>query len=404
MPSTGDIDNKTDAQKDLTKIDVLTRYEKLLKLATAGLGVVAAIGFPAVAVHMHRFGVPIRTANYSNILRAGVLPATVLLVGMLYCIAASRALAKMSLRQFLAFHSYVVIPLLVPAYLLVFVGLLCFYLIIIWACFWPFRYLLDSVSDISISNRGLLVFSFAFLVIISLVLLLLMLTRRFWINRPGRFWQFHRFFFDTRRRRRLEGSDSDGQTAKQKVQSLDFKWVWLKFLWFLPAPFVDYSVKGVLHIWDPGISSALIHKYLMLGWVCVGVVCFVLIAGIFLNDPKKLGPKDSRGSAKIVATILVFLYIAFEVSYSMWIYPRMHSDLGGGRPRMAVLWLKQEDGAKDISTTLKNVEISSVKGLRQVGNVFIILQDKDNVLLTDEPLGPGRAVLLNKDRIMSISW
>src|SRR5271165_18755 len=57
---------------------VLGSLENILKLIAAGVGIVAALGFPAVYLHFLSFRVPTVLMSYNHILRAGVLPAVLL--------------------------------------------------------------------------------------------------------------------------------------------------------------------------------------------------------------------------------------------------------------------------------------------------------------------------------------
>ena len=59
------------------------------------LALVAGLGLPAVAMHMRKFGVPIKTVIYQDVIYAGMLPALVLAGVWAYCFAAGRVRSRM---------------------------------------------------------------------------------------------------------------------------------------------------------------------------------------------------------------------------------------------------------------------------------------------------------------------
>ncbi len=54
--------------------------ETLLKIAGASVGLVAAMGIPAVVLHSHRFGIPSYAAGAETAAKAGIVPAALLIL------------------------------------------------------------------------------------------------------------------------------------------------------------------------------------------------------------------------------------------------------------------------------------------------------------------------------------
>lgn len=349
-----------------TEGGLLSWLETLLKFATAGLGLVAAIGLPAVAIHMMKFGVPIRTVIYQDVIYAGMLPALVLAVVAAYCVAAGQALKVMRLRQV---QSIVALVGLLP---LILIGSLSAQALFAWALLWPFRWLLEQISEIQIGNRTLLVVS-------GIVMLVTTPITWFFVAKADKHW-------------------SDDAEEINKVPP----W-WFSGGCFLVGSFFWlYCVKGILHIWDPQLGEALPHRYVIGASVGLGIA-FTLVL-VTLTSAEGTTEVATTRDRLIVYLLAVVVYVAFEVAYSMWGYPRLHSGLGGGLPQRVTLWLKQEDHANDIASVLTGAEVASAGSLRRVERVYVLLDREKELLLTDTAIGPGKAILVSKDRLMAISW
>ncbi len=374
-----------DAEKsnDAERHGLLTRLENLLKLATAGAVLIAGIGLPAVAIHLAHFGVPLGTATYYDVLRAGILPALVLAIIAMYCIVAGRALKRMSWREFLGLHSWLLLPILLPVYILLLVGALSGLLLEVWVILLPIRALFGWLSGIHVSNRYLLVASGGLILVLILVL-----------------WKK---FARARKMRRKQQEKAVAPNVTDPFPSGLFLLAFLLACALTPLATM-YGIKWLLHIWDPNLGKIIHHTYVLLAAVSCGVVLTLFMGGLFLAMSASSDKKEGAKHRGTIFGIAAAAYLAFEISYSMWVYPRLYSGLGGGRPRPATLWLKQEDDGKDIATVLASSRIMSANRLQRVDHVFILLDGEQNVVLTDTGLGPGKAILVSKTRLMAISW
>jgi hypothetical protein len=371
---------------DAERHGLLTWLENLLKLTTAGVGLIAGIGLPAVAIHLAHFGVPLGTATYYDVLRAGILPALALAIIAMYCIVAGRALKRMSWREFLGLHSWLLLPLLLPVYILLLVGGLSGLLVEVWVILLPIRALFGRLSGIHVSNRYLLIASGGVLLVLILVLLLVLRKK-------------------SPRAPKVLRKRQNKAVASNVPDPLSptFFTLFLLACALMPLPTM-YFIKWLLHIWDPNLGKTIHHTYILLAAVGCGVVLTLFMAGLFVAISASSDKKDAGKHRRTIFGIAAAAYLAFEVSYSMWVYPRLYSGLGGGRPRPATLWLKQEDDGRDIATVLANSHITGADRLQRVDHVFILLDGEQNVVLTDTDRGPGKAILVSKTRLMAISW
>lgn len=418
-----DIESSADAPAGPASL--LPRIEQVVKFVTGSLVLVAAIGLPAVTFHLISFGAPPSTAAYQHVIRAGVLPAVILAVLAVYSVAASKALTRMSLRQFLGFHSLVLLPVLFGAYLVLLVGVLSYALLALWATLWVLRLGLERVVSVSLDNRQLLVISAVILAIIAVVVAIVKLTEKRWATsrfapllsritgpptrppaRPQPPAEPSLLTAPTGPPAPPSATATSDRPTGGSASKTESRWDWLLGLFFIPMAFLMvYCIKGILHIWDPALGTALTHRYVWYAATAVGVVLGVFIAGIFLAaSPTPVSPKATPRQRRLMALGVVLAYLVFEAVYSWWGYPRLHSSWGGGRPQPVTLWLKRDDAGEDITTLLKGARIAEAGSLRRVDRVFVVLDGDKDLLLTDTTRGPATSLLVSRGRLQAISW
>lgn len=393
--------------------NALTWLQNLLKLATAGLGLVAAIGLPAVAIHLSRFDVPLVTATYQDVIHAGVLPTMMLILVTAYCIAAGKVLLSEGWRRFLGFYNlFLLLPILVPAAVFTVVGFISYCLVIIWAILWSIHYLFEHLLyRLDISNRQLLLTSAGLLVTGYVMFLVLKITYRRWAHRKGRFWTLLRrtdwFGAENLAEPATKGSQMQEGKGAATPQKQNSKWEWLIHLVLIPGfALWAYCIKWLAYLWDPGLGGLLTHKHILLGSITFGIFVGLAFAWIRMmiwaakSSGEKAGPRHRK---KVIAAGAI-VYVVLEVTYSLWGYPRLYSGLGGGRPQAVILWLKQEEDASDILSVLKGAEITSAGNLKRIGKVFVLLNGDKDLLITDAFLPPGKALLISRSRVMATSW
>jgi hypothetical protein len=376
--------------------------ETALKVATAGLGLVAAIGLPAVAVQLARYGVPLATASYPDVLRAGILPAIALLLVTLYCMVASTALKKHGWRRFLRQHSLLLLPLLIPSWFVLVAGLVAYALIAGWGLLWALRWVATGLTSFQATDRDLLFAAGSVELVLLLLVLLARVTRRYWADRRGRFWSWLAGMFDESRSN-SDGAPAPSQEATDKKDDETLRWLIFPML-LLMFLLVLYSLKGLLHIWNPAFSSLLPHRLVWLGSTVMGSLFAVFFAVSLLTDSKSSDQLPSRKSWIAVLCIAGVAYLLFELGYSTWGYPRLYSGLGGGRPYPVTLWLKSDDSASDIMLRFRNVRVTTMGGSTRVDSLMVLYGGDATLLVTDASVGPADALQLNRVRLTAVTW
>jgi hypothetical protein len=398
------------------RVGIVGQFENILKIVTGAIGLVAAIGFPAVALHLIGYGVPVRTASYDFILRAGALPAIVLVLLVAYAYAARRMIARTGVGGVLAAH---MLPFFVPAFLVMFGGLLAYLVLLVWAMLWGIRWLIGDWVGASLSNRTLLLAAAVMVAGAYGLYGVVVATRRYWIHRQGFVWRFLGALVE--KSDGVEGSrqtsgtpagvpaeqtpaPSSTGTVSKPTTSADSSFDWALGLVFVPVSLlVLYSIKGVLYVWDPGWSTFLPHRYIFYGSMFFGLLFTLLMVIVTRSqkaDDSSSGPRGNRG---LIVTVAL-AYVVFEVSYCAWAYPRLYSGVGGGRPTPVTVWLKADDGGADVLAVLSKANTTTVTGATRLGAVFMLFDNADGILLTDTQVSPGKAVFIPHNRVTALSW
>jgi len=165
-----------------------------------------------------------------------------------------------------------------------------------------------------------------------------------------------------------------------------------------------YSLKGLLHIWDPALGSALPHRRVWLGSSLMGSV-FAVYFVVELLIASRAGDLPASPRYRIaIFLVAAVAYLLFEFGYSTWGYARLYSGLGGGRPYPVTLWLKSDDFASDITVRFRNVHVTNVGSSTRVDSLLVLYGDEATLLVTDRPLGPADALQLNRARLTAVTW
>jgi hypothetical protein len=172
-------------------------------------------------------------------------------------------------------------------------------------------------------------------------------------------------------------------------------WLWPLIIFVVLTS--TYSIKLLVIIWNPRLREYVSDEYLIVGLIVFAIIWALSAAA------SSIGGAPARHTWKIIIPVGVAIYIAFEAVYALWVYPRLWPGLGGGLPRDVTLWLKQEDHASDIASVL-NTRITPAGSSQRVDGLYVLLDREGDLLLTDTAIGPGRAILVRKDRLMAISW
>ena len=367
------------------------RIEKIAKAATASVVLVAAIGFPAVVLNLRRYGAPATLMSYDDVVRAGILPAVVLVVLFFYTVMSIGALSLGGWRGLISSHVYLFLPASILVYVAQMVCCLCLFAVATWGLLWLPRSLMETfLPGHSVTNRQLMMIAGTLDAVAITALVILWLTRKVWIVRPGRPWEWVRAFF---------GDERD--PGKNEM-----KWYWPAYL---PASIlIALAVKVFLWIWDPRMAGlASTRSFFVVGLACGLLSSAFMFTGTFYAKEVGALPPGQYSSKRQRLWLYglgILVYVTFECSYSLWGYPRLSSAMGGGRPDTVTLWMKRDEGIADLNQHLPLARIVNNGAMVRVDGIFTVIEGKEGLLLTDQPMPPRKALLVAKRRIMATSW
>ncbi len=407
------------------KIGVLGWLQNVFNLLTAGVGLVAAIGLPAVWLNLRQFGVPITVAANNDILRAGILPAIGLVLLGLYCAWAGSAFRKHGLKAVLARQGMIaVLPLVVVFYLLLFVALFSYALMVIYWMLWLVAWVPKALNWWMPGDRDLLTLAVEIIIVFGALYLSAWLTRRWWLPRPGKLWKLlaqvsgitaaepsrnagEPLVTATGLTEGDVAAETPANQAATTTRKTDEPSVWF----ITPAIGASllamlYCIKWAAGLWDPTLNDIVSHRAVLLVFVCSVLVFGILAGGAYAMSKEKDVPTPGQVSRNrsVLIVIAVVSYLAFEFFYSTNLYRRLGVEWGGGRPYPASLWIAASDESTDIESALRNVGFTEFKGVRRVDNLFVLLETKDGLVLVDRQAGPGRALLVPASRVRAVSW
>lgn len=400
-------------------VGIVGQFENILKILTGAVSLVTAIGFPAVAIHLVTYGVPVRTASYDFIFSAGLLPAFVLVVMVAYAYVASKIVANAGVRGLLTAS---LLPVFLPALLVLIAGTMAYVILLFWAMLWTLAWVLRSWSGRLISNQTLLVVSAVGIGAIWALYLLAMATRRYWGHRSGRFWRWLAGVLDSSsaadsslsKKQRDTPSASEGQRAEGSTLSptdasppeKTTSWSALAIgLVFIPISIlVLYSIRGVLYVWDPRLGAFLPHRYIFYTSIVFGLLFTLLMFLMMTLEISRSASDRSRTPSRSMIATVVLASLLFEAAYSTWAYPRLYSGLGGGRPTPVTVWLKTDDSLADILSLLPQAKPTIIVGAKKLDDVSVLFENADGIVLTDTSTAPRKAIFIRRDRVTAISW
>jgi hypothetical protein len=374
-----------------------SRTENVLKTVTAGVGLVAAIGFPAVAVQLFRFGVPTAAYTYEQVLRAGILPAAVLVILAAYAVAGAKVVATSGWRRFFGLHSLLLLPLMVPAFIVLLLGVVAYLVLCLWALLWVVVQGAGFVAEVAVSNRTLLQIS-AIVLAVTGVLFLTALVLQKHVPVVGRLLGAFARSSDSNRRVQPPAQEA----APTSLATPRIEWFGLAMLLIAPLVYV-YALWAVAYIWDPALTGAVRHLYLMSGALTIGALLDAFYIGTTQFARRGAGDAAPSSRRMLVGAVAI-VYVIFEASYAAWWYPRLPAGFGGGKPSPITLWLKGDDPGGDIASALARITAAPSRGMTRVDGAYILSEAADRVILTNANEPPAEGIFISRSRIMGVSW
>lgn len=405
---------------------LLTTLEDFLKVSAAGLGMVAAMGIPAVYVNFTRYGLPTHFMSNEQFLRAGILPTVFLVVVGIYVYYVLREYKsnKGTFRS-VAMLIFLSVPFVIIPLITLLIGALSLILLYIWAILWTFGALFSVLFNITVASRTLLYISPFVLLTFVIIYLLLQFTYMKWKDKKGIFWNVLRMSYKyINRTKNITTNDKEGKEtngAKNITTNVEKgeerktpgknKDEWSKILIWLPPTIlallilVLYAFKAVIYIWDPKLSPMVSHKFIFLFGVGNSIIYFAFI--LLIASLECLGSTERRIRSKgifIIVSIVTFTYITSVAFYSYFFYPRMSYGLGGGKPTPINIWIDENDFPIDMQKKLFNAKFRQDSNVIRGTNIYLFQVDVNHIVILDSDIPPTNGIQLPSGKIKAISW
>ncbi|MCA1816563.1 MAG: hypothetical protein LC746_09190 [Acidobacteria bacterium] len=370
---------------------VLGKLEPLFKLAAAGVGLVAALGFPAVYLNLRRFGVPSHFISYDQVLRAGALPTAALVLVGIYLYAAAREYQSKERRLwFLFVPGALLVSLPLAAYLVLFAGTVVFIFTCGWALSQPFVWLLWKAFGIVVPDKPLLIIPGA---------LLTMIAERAWPR--------------LKHTRVGAWAHSLGERAPDWIDNLfaalpnSFSRQFAVYLFFAVfCVLLLFDIRWFLSHWRPGWSPAYLRSPYLLLWGAAGGLLlgfFVLLVTLYEWFRGEDASKRRRAFTSFVSAVVLGLLAAIAI-YSDSIYPTLPQGLGGGKPARVVVWFGKDDFPADLQRRLAPARFTSDDKTTRGDDLYLLYESSDTLIFANGEAPPAAGVRIARDKVEAISW
>ena len=387
---------------------VLATVENALKIIVASVGLVAALGFPAVYLHFSTFGVPTTFISYDHVLRAGALPAVLLMLFGTYVYWTVKevhlGMTPMHFPRFSLIGYALILPLYLPLMISTLVGGLSMQILLAWAIVWPFAWSTSRIFGIDIDNRVKLCCAIALYLIVHIIVWRKARdksgNKESYLDRANKMYEWLVKVEPMRTVMRAvmltiqSPKDITGRGVIITIATI-----------ILSFNLIPYSIKGVLYLWDPSWSQLLPTSYI-LGLGNMGaLLCFLTFMLLVImqwldNDDHRVRRMGFFGAI----TVVLVLYLVSVGIYSYILYPRLPQGLGGGKPTQVVLWIGKDDLPPDVRERLPAGLFSEQGSVTRIEYIYLFSQDEKRIILVDESIGPALGLLVLQDKIKAISW
>jgi len=379
---------------------IVGNVELLLKLAAAGVGLVAVMGFPAVYLQFSRFNIPAHFASYDQVLRAGILPAGLLVLAGFYLFWGVREFRKAT-----PSHVFQVVPLILLSPLIVcvlavlIISIISYVLIVTWALVWVVTWFVSRISGTMMTNRHVLYIAAGILVSLATSYILVPPFRP-WLKSLRRFSLI-----------RFEGKNQSTENGASTTKDLDSQEDGEETPWLIivSLPFTLiialYSVKALAYIWDPTLSPLLTHRFILI----LDTTCALILPTILMLRTCRKWMTSTDRTKKLkgygtIGSLFTVALISSMVAYSNSLYPRIPRGLGGGRPEKLVIWIAKEDFPEDLQQRISKAKFISRGDTIRCENIYLIYDDSATLIIVDGNSAPASGAILPRDKVKAISW
>jgi hypothetical protein len=368
--------------------------DKLGTLITVGatlLGVVAALGLPAVAVQYHRLNVPLQLITKEQALRAGILPTLALLVVVLVAYLSWQHLDWVR-RKFAAGTTEQnvrasVEQILIPLRMLLTSGVLLL-------ATGRFAVRAGNYVVARYHRRPQIGFIIVEGTAVIAFIAFLHLFRKLKVFAPNveRKTPSNNTLFDL-------ATSVLGVSEYFAITTATFL-LWTKWFarkWFVPQ---DASV------------NAMLSSYFDVIMTCATVALFgaslVLLAEgadcLLVEQPTVGSTIDFKKRGQIsTAAGLLFFYLAFITFYSSQMYQNIDYATGGGRPTRATLWVDKKQLPTTAALILNQSRIQEDGELMRWENVYIVYVDPEVVVVTATDWYFSSSLVLRRESVKAVT-
>ena len=384
----------------------LGRVDTYLKFAAGAVGLVAALGFPAVYLQFWQFHVPNIFVPYDRALRAGILPAISLAASFLYL-----RWAGMEFRAHRSQNGGDLPPSMWPLFLPVVIGFLQFFTIwflgmlslFLLVFYWIVEIVVAFVR-VHLEKRTLLYVALA-LFLVTIAARALAMARQTRMDPapqpPAALLRLALRFKESPFGRSLM---EWGEELEDKPHRFVLVWT-LGAVVMFPAVSMGflYCIRRLLEILDLRIASLLEDRHiLMLG--LLNVLFFSLVGIVFLiatqlaSDDKEV---QRRALSVLVATVLCG-YLAAVGLYSFKMYAKLPQDWGGGKPIRVIFWLDKHAAPEALSGRLPRATFVQEGETIRCESIYLVHVDDRLAIVADAESPPAATMVLPRGNIVAI--
>jgi hypothetical protein len=394
----------------------LDRLGKLLEIIVGAAAIAAAIGLPAVYVHYTSFGVPTSFVTYDQILRAGILPALLLLLVAWYVYLTIEEY-KEGTSKVGAFMvpSMLVAPIPIAAALIFLAGGLANSTWLFWHSLRPIFWALSKFA-LPVSERIHLYLAIGAGIILFIA---------------GGIETIYEIVMEEQRQHRPmhadpeqvslppRAADDDAtdvnsqETEFKKLQTKLARWLIAGSVWliisFMGLAYMLLAVHSVQWYLDQlDVDVAFLTKYqddlysIVVGaWL--GTLAFIILVSTW--HLMRSGNQRLRLLITFVNILMVSSSFATVVwGYSVHLYPQIPPAFGGGRSDLAMVWIAKDDLPADVRGQLRRARCVTIGTVVRCQGVYLFYIGPDIVILADHSKDARNAILIPRAKIKAVSW
>ncbi len=375
----------------------LPRIQPILEFLGGTTILAVLMGLPATLHHYSTLSVPIALLSYRRVLEAGIFPATLLVIFLIYLFWVERKSSKD--KPALFDLSSPAIPFMVPAVLVLLTGLVAMYVWLSWAIgrglVRPIEWVLDGFT---LSDRWTTLIGLGFVIIVAALVV-------------------------ARIRMHSQGTSlTTVEESAKKIPEASTTRVDMIYGWLLKPKTLKHSLFGSLAMYLLLPPATILFAYLTkttillvgLPWPGIFAQEVLLIGGIFTGiayahvfsadlfarfatSKNKETSEGARSARRVTYTVFVAACITL---YSLYIYPHLPRSYGGGHPEM----LNIVTNSSAIPEHLKPLFTADDGSNIYIEDIQLIDKTTEEVIFCKVQKGTPTCFAIPNSSIVSMSW